>query len=118
MQTQGELVAMVARIVYLVASVVLAIYAFNAHGNALPQYKNETLLAVTIVLYLAALPLSVVYGVVFGYFAEWLQLEKVLPERLAFWFAFEWLPMVALGYVQWFLALPWLRHRFRQRYTR
>lgn len=101
-----------ARTIYFIAGAGIAGYAWVSWSDALPLYKDETLFVPTILLYVLALPISVLVQVVY------IGLTLLAPPAQinfgsAFlnWMAKTWALLVIAGYMQWFVIFPRIIHR-------
>jgi hypothetical protein len=97
----------ISRTLFSVACVGLAWYAWVLWLEALPQYKNETLIVPTILLYVLTFPASLVaQGVYTG-------LALIVPDYFNMsnvflnWLYKTWVPLTAIGWIQWFVLFPW-----------
>lgn len=96
-----------AQLLYFMASVGIAWYAWACWSDALPPYKNETLLVPTILLYGLTLPISLLVQGVYTGLAFLTPPDQInLGSAFVNWMVKTWFLLVIAGYVQWFEISP------------
>lgn len=108
-----------ARILFVAAYVGLALYAWSSWAEAQPQYKNEVLIKVTLILYFTTLPSSLLVGLIYAGLVLVIPIDH-LDAGAAFlnWLCKTWGPLAIAGYLQWFVLLPWLWRKWNARRAR
>ena len=106
------------RVLFIAVCVGLVLYGWSVWSGALPQYKNEALIKVTIILYIITLPSSFLVGMIYAGVALIMPIQQ-LDAGTAFlsWMIQTWGPLTVVGYVQWFVLLPWLWQKWKARRT-
>jgi hypothetical protein len=96
-----------ARALFVAAYVGVLWYAWSSWSDALPQYKNEALIKVTLMLYMLTFPSSVLVGLIYAGLAPTFPIEQ-LDVGTAFlnWMFNTWGPLTIIGYLQWFVFVP------------
>ena len=96
------------RSIYIFICILIAWYAWDSISHTLPQYKNEALFAPTIVLYGLTMPISLVFQLVYTFVATVMPLDQLnFGSSFINWLIKTWLPLVAIGYLQYFVVLPY-----------
>lgn len=82
----------------------------------MPQYKNEALIKVTLMLYVLTLPLSLLVGLIYAGLVLVTPIDQ-LDAGTAFltWMLVTWGPLTVAGYLQWFVLVPRLVRYWRDR---
>lgn len=107
------------QMIYFASCVGIVWYAWASWSNALPQYKNEALIIPTILLYGITLPISLLVQIVYTGLAFVTPLDQVnLGSTFINWIVKTWILLVVTGYVQWFVILPRIIHKWRSDPTR
>ena len=79
------------------------------------QMGTELLMLITFPLYIAAFPSGVLFQLFFSGATTKIPLDKICDALGIFcWVFFVWLPLVCLGYMQWFVWLPRLLYGTNQ----
>jgi hypothetical protein len=99
---------MVARFIFFSIAIAIAGYAWFAYSATSTQYRHETLIVASVMLFFLGFPVSVIYGIVFAVIASLVGLDRVIENAFYNWLLFNWLPCVVLTYLQWFLLIPWV----------
>jgi hypothetical protein len=102
---------------FIAACAGLAWYAWSSWSEALPQYKNETLIKATLMLYVLTLPSSCLFGLIYAGLVLTTPIDR-LDAGNAFlnWMFHTWAPLTAAGYLQWFVLAPRLIRYWRGPY--
>jgi hypothetical protein len=106
------------RALFIVVCVGLAWYAWSSWSEAPPQYKNETLIKATLMLYVVTLPSSWLVGLIYAELILMTSIDR-LDAGSAFlnWMFQTWAPLTVAGYLQWFVLVPRLVRCWRDRNT-
>jgi Na+/H+-dicarboxylate symporter len=106
------------RALFIAICVGLAWCAWSSWSEAPPQYKNETLIKATIMLYALTLPSSCLLGLIHAGLILMIPMDR-LDAGSAFlnWMFQTWAPLTVAGYLQWFVLVPRLVRRWRDRNT-
>jgi small-conductance mechanosensitive channel len=95
------------RALFIAASVGLAWYAWSSWLEALPQYKNETLIIPTLLLYALTFPASLVVQLLYTGLALVTPIDQFdMGTTYLNWMLTTWGPLTFFGYLQWFVLVP------------
>lgn len=102
------------KIIFIVACVGILCYAWLSWLDAFTQYKNEAFIIPTILLYIITFPLSLLVQLAYTSISSIIPIDQFNIGTLFLnWLFKTWLPLFVVGYLQWFVLIPYLRHKQR-----
>jgi hypothetical protein len=102
---------------FLACLAVLAWGIFGCEQEANPTLRGECAFLAGSVLALFSLPLSIVWWVLLNAAAYGFSLFGIEVGESPAFGAAAWLGFVVVGYLQWFMLMPWLRRKCKARST-
>lgn len=92
---------------FVAACVTVDWYAWSSWSDALPQYRNEALIIPTVLLYAVTFPAGLVFQLIYTALAQITPIGQ-LNAGTAFWswMLATWVPLTAIGFLQWFFLVP------------
>lgn len=110
------------RIMWLIAMIAVLVFWIGSGFDGVPSQRNhdgERHLLATLALIVLTFPLGLMWASVLNVAAYLFDAAGYRAEGSdIFLIPFVWLGFTAVGYIQWFMLLPWLWRRWKARRVR